>query len=288
MKDKYGFLLVNKPVGLSSFDVIRKIRKISGIKKIGHSGTLDPFASGLLILCIGKATRLCSFLISDTKEYIAKIKLGIKTDTGDITGKIIEQSKITIPSDKLINDAAKKMLLLKKHIPPKFSAKKINGQRAYLLARQEKEFQIHSTPIKIYSFEVLAMQDDTITYKTKVSKGTYVRTLSEIFASYLNTIATTVDLNRIKIGNVDINQAVELSKIEKDDFVNLIQTPEKILKNYFGYFLNENELLYFKNGREIKVNLKDQDKIMICDKNGLCVGFAKVENGLLKPKIVLV
>ncbi len=286
--DTYGFMLIDKPEGITSFDVIRKLRKITGIKKIGHSGTLDPFATGLMILCVGKATRLCSFITNDTKEYLATIQLGIETDTLDMEGKIIKQIPVPPIDNYILSIAAKKMLLLKEHTPPQYSAKKINGKRAYKLAREGKEIMLKPVPIKIFSFEVIKFDKEYITYKTKVSKGTYIRSLSKIFASYLNNIATTIELRRIAVGDVNIEKAVDLKKITPQNYKSFILSPEKVLKNYRKSFLNDEELLFFMNGRMIKTDASGKGVVMVCDKNGKCVGFANIENGFIKPKIVLI
>ena len=147
-----GILLIDKPTGISSFDVIRKLRKVTGIRKMGHTGTLDPFASGLLIICLGKATRISNRIIAEKKDYLATMELGRKTDTGDLTGKLIEErntENLTITNvEQLVLD----ILQIKEQIPHRFSALKINGKKAYELARKEADFQLKPRPIEILDF----------------------------------------------------------------------------------------------------------------------------------------
>ena len=284
-----GFLIINKPSGITSFGVIKKIRNITKIKKIGHTGTLDPFAEGVLILCIGKATRLCSYFLSDTKEYLATIKMGIKTDTLDIEGDIIETQEITTINESILNKAKEKMLLLQSHIPPKYSAKKINGKRAYNMARKNEDFKLSSTPIKIFNFEIVDYTNSTITYKTKVSKGTYIRVLSEIFAKFTNNIATTIKLKRIKSGEIDINKAISLDKITSENWTKQLIPIEKIFDSMEKIYINNSKVLNFKNGKNFSVESKnDIINIMVCNNNGECVGFANIKSGILNPKMVLI
>ena len=136
MKD-FGIILVDKPSGISSFGVVHKIRKITGIKKVGHTGTLDPFASGLLPICVGRTTRLAGYILAAEKEYIANLKLGIKTDTADLTGEIIETSELPKLDEEKLAKLKEAILEITEQIPPKYSAIKIDGKRAYKMAREK-------------------------------------------------------------------------------------------------------------------------------------------------------
>ena len=204
--NKFGVFLINKPVGITSFDVIRKLRKITNIRKMGHSGTLDPFAEGLLPVLAGKATRIANFLLADKKEYWVRARLGLKTETGDITGKIVAEQSFPEISESKILQTAQEMLTLKTQKPPKYSAKKIAGKKAYELARQNISFELAEQKIKIFSFEIKEIQLPFIVYRTTVSKGVYIRALSETFAEKLGTIGTTSELRRTKVGNPSIEK----------------------------------------------------------------------------------
>lgn len=284
----FGIILINKPVGITSFDVVKRIRKITKIKKIGHTGTLDPFASGLLPICIGKATRLAEKLSAKNKEYLVTMKLGIRTDTGDITGKIVEE--LELPEIKLetIKKIIPDILNISKQIPHKFSAVKVNGKRAYELARANREFKLETRPIKIHSFEIVNFSLPEITYRTEVSKGTYIRSLSETIAEKLGIIATSITLCRTKIGELKNQDAVELEKLTEENWKISLRSLPEILTDFQKYYLNSEEIVDFKNGRQFKVDFEDTDEIMILDMNEKCVGFAGIEQSIIKPRIVLI
>ena len=286
--NNFGVFLIDKPVGITSFDVIRKLRKITGIRKMGHSGTLDPFASGLLPILLGKATRTANLLLADKKEYLVSARLGTKTDTGDITGKIIAEKSFAEISDKQIFRIAEEMLNLKTQIPPKYSAKKINGKRAYELARQNVEFKLKEQPVKIFSFEIVKIRLPFITYRTTVSKGVYIRALTETFAEKLGTIAVTDKLKRTRIGNLSLEKSVSPDKINSENWQNFLIPLSEIFADFPQIKINESQQNYFKNGRAVSINLNDIEKIMVLDENNLCLGFAEISEGWLKPKIVLI
>ena len=282
-----GIVLVDKPVGISSFSVVYKMRKITGIKKIGHTGTLDPFASGLLPICIGRATRLTDFIITSDKEYIAEMKLGIKTDSADITGNIIAEMDVPNLMNDTILEIAKKVCLMTEQLPPKYSAIKIDGKRAYKLARENKDFEMKSRPIKILEFEIIKIELPKIVYRAKVSKGTYIRTLSEDFAEMLNCIATTTELRRISSGEMKIEDAFTLDELSSENWESKLTDLLPIFSNYPKITLDSNNIENFRHGRRFYPKSEDVEKILILDENNNCHGFAQIENGKLQPKIVL-
>lgn len=284
----YGIILIDKPVGITSFDVIRKIRKITMIKKIGHTGTLDPFASGLLPVCIGKATRISSKLSGREKEYVVTIQFGIRTDTGDNTGSIIETKAIPKLTLANIEEIIPQILSIKEQVPHKFSAVKVNGKKAYELARANKQVELKPRPIKIFSFEISELGFPYLTYRTKVSKGTYIRSLTETIAEKLNTIATTVELCRTEIGDIKIESAVNLNEINSTNW----QDHMIPLNQFFRYMqklvITETEFNHFQNGRSFEVDTENVEEIMILDNKERCLGFASIDGNLLKPRIVMI
>jgi len=174
-----GILIVNKPKGVTSHQIVSKLRKILNIKQIGHIGTLDPNATGVLPILIGKATKTSKYLIEHDKEYIATLKLGRQTDTGDIEGKVIKEGPVpTLNKDELEN-VLKSFLGEQNQIPPIYSSVKINGKKAYEYARNGQEIELQPRKIEIYSIELLNFEKDEITFKVACSKGTYIRTLCE-------------------------------------------------------------------------------------------------------------
>jgi len=159
-----GILLIDKPKGITSFDVIRKLRKITRIKKMGHTGTLDPLATGLMQICTNKATKIIRFLTSQKKSYVATLKLGIKTDTADITGNIIETKEVPDLENLDLENIKEQILSISEQIPPNYSAIKIDGKRAFSLARKNIDFEIKKRPIKIYDFEILKIDKNEIEF----------------------------------------------------------------------------------------------------------------------------
>ena len=199
-----GVLIIDKPSGITSHDVVAKVRKALKTKKVGHTGTLDPLATGVLVVCVEKATKLVNYLTCDEKIYEVEMKLGIKTDTGDITGNIIDEDtnyKVTI---KEVNEVIKSFVGKQKQIPPMYSAIKVNGQKLYELARKGIEIEREPRDIEIFDIYNIEINNELIKYTVHCSKGTYVRSLCEDIAQRLGTIGTMTNLRRIKSGQFEI------------------------------------------------------------------------------------
>ena len=284
----FGVILIDKPPDITSFDVVKKLRKITGIKKIGHTGTLDPFATGLLQLCIGKATRVVSKLTNEDKTYLATCQFGIQTETGDIMGEIIKQEEPPKISKEDLNNVISEILTITSQIPHKFSAVKVNGKRAYELARQKKDVVLHSRPIKILGFDIEKLENNKLTYKAHVSKGTYIRVLSETIAEKLGTIGTTISLRRTKIGEFDLEKAVKLEDLNrsnwKEHLIPLIQIFSSLIKVH----IDPEQMEFFRNGCNIEIPLNDEDEVIVLDKAEECIGFGYIKEGSLKPKLVFI
>ncbi len=197
-----GIINVNKPAGWTSQDVCTKLRHVLHIKKIGHTGTLDPMATGVLPVCVGKATRIIEYYDRDPKSYHASMKLGIRTDTLDITGKILETSGCREVSEKAVREAFKAYKGNVRQIPPKYSALKINGKRAYDLAREGKDFEIKPREIIIYDNEVtrVDLERGEVEFDVTCSKGTYIRTICDDIGNDLGCGAVMTALTRTASG----------------------------------------------------------------------------------------
>jgi tRNA pseudouridine55 synthase len=284
----FGVILIDKPPNITSFDVVRKLRKITGIRKIGHTGTLDPFATGLLQLCIGKATRVVAKLTENDKTYLATCQLGIQTDTGDLTGETIKQEKPPKITKEVLNNIIPEILNITSQIPHKFSAVKVDGKRAYELARQKKEVNLQSRPIQILNFNVEEFKDNNLTYKAHVSKGTYIRVLSETIAEKLGTIGTTISLRRTKIGKIDLNSAVKLEYLNNDNWKKYLIPLTQIFSSVQKVQLKLEQKDLFRNGGNVQTSLNDEDEVIVLDNADLCIGFGYIKEGSLKPKIVFI
>ena len=216
---KSGFLLVKKPKNITSHDVVDRLRKISGIKKVGHSGTLDPFATGLLILGIGKrATKKLSRFLKADKEYIGLLKLGAVSDTFDDTGKILKKEKNKEPTKDEVKKALKSFLGEINQTPPLFSAQKIKGKPLYRLARKGIKIKPRAKKAKINKIEILNYSFPYLKIKVKCSSGTYIRSLANDIGKTIGCGAYLEELKRTKIGLYSLEKAVELSKINKENW----------------------------------------------------------------------
>ena len=212
-----GILVIDKPAGYTSRDIVNLVSKKLKIKKAGHTGTLDPMATGVLVICLGKATKLCEMLTSDVKEYTAKVTLGIKTDTLDNTGKVIAKKDLKISKEeleKVLNSFKKKYL----QEVPLYSAVKVKGKKLYEYARAGIEVTLPKKEVEIFDIKLLDYNYPFLSFKCKVSKGTYIRALINDIASALNTYAVMSDLRRTKCGKFSIEGSTSLKDLENDNY----------------------------------------------------------------------
>ena len=228
-----GGLVINKPKGFTSHDVVNVLRKKLNIKNIGHTGTLDPNATGVLPILIGNATKISKYLVEHDKEYIAIIKLGIKTDTGDQEGKVIEEDKnLRVFQEKEIEDSLNSFLGKSYQTPTMYSAIKINGKKLYEYAREGKNVEVELREIEIYNIKLLKNDGvDEIEFKVKCSKGTYIRTLCEDISKKLGTIGYMKELKRTKVDRFDIKDSItieDIKSLENENIENKIISIESI------------------------------------------------------------
>ncbi len=203
-----------KPKGWTSFDVVKKVRGIVKDKKVGHGGTLDPFAEGVLIIGTGKHTKELTKISGSNKEYIATLKLGERTDTLDHEGKVTQIEKIPDLNAKEINSVLKSFLGKSEQIPPMFSAKKVNGKRLYKLARKNIEVERNPSSIEIVEIELNTYNTDLITFNVKCSKGTYIRVLGDEIAEKLGTVGHLIELTRVSVGEYHLDDSVQINELK--------------------------------------------------------------------------
>jgi len=211
--DYSGLLLVNKPSGITSFKLVNLIKKKLQVKKAGHCGTLDPLASGLMLVLTGKATKSQDKFMKQDKVYTASVKLGTKTDSGDLAGKVVQQSDYSHVDIDKIKNVCKDFIGETEQIPPMFSALKVGGKKLYELARKGIEIERKRRKITIYFIDVIDYSDGIIKIKVKCSSGTYIRTLAEDIGGKLNTHAVLINLVREEIGIYSLKNAVSLEEI---------------------------------------------------------------------------
>jgi len=281
-----GLLLIDKPLGFSSNQALSKIKWIFSAKKAGHTGTLDPLATGLLPICFGEATKFSSHLLNLEKTYEASIKLGWKSTTGDAEGKLTESKIISISLDKL-EEVLSSFVGLSNQTPPMFSALKHKGQPLYKLAREGVKIERQQRQIKISDLKLLRYDKNIIKFKVSCSKGTYVRTLAEDIANKLGMDGYLIDLRRTKIGNLSVQDALSLDKIEalsavkRNDF---IKPTEALVDDYPKIFLTESEENLIKNGQPIQFPKKVNSEIYrLLSKSSAFIGLGEIDsNNLLK------
>ena len=216
LKDFGCVLYINKPENYTSFDIVHKISKIFGIKRIGHTGTLDPLATGVMLVCVGKATKIVELLTSEDKEYIAGVKLGIKTDTLDITGEVLEEKEV--PNNLNIENALNSFKKTYLQEVPIYSAVKVKGKKLYEYARNNIDVELPKKEVTIKEIELLSNNDNTFTFRSLVTKGCYIRSLINDICLELNTIGTMTSLVRTKQGNISIERTNTLEDIEENNY----------------------------------------------------------------------
>lgn len=266
-----GILLINKPKNWTSRDVVNKISEIYKTKKVGHTGTLDPMATGVLVICIGKYTKLVSELTSLEKEYIATMKLGIETTTLDNTGTIVKEQSIRKTKEE-ITKAFQEFPKSYDQEVPIYSAVKVNGKKLYEYARKNQQVKLPKRKVEIKKLEILSIKDNDITFKTTVSKGTYIRSLIRDLALSLNTIAVMTELKRTKQGNFVIENCQNLEEITPETKLLSI---DKIWQ-FPSIPLKKEEYQKVQNGNKIKLDSSSeyvfvtykQEKIAIYQNDG--------------------
>ena len=278
-----GIIVVNKPKGITSFDVIRKLKKILKTKKIGHTGTLDPLATGVMLMCVGKATKLASDLEAKAKVYIANFDIGYATDTYDIEGKKIVENIIDVSKEDL-EQSIKKFIGNIKQVPPMYSAIKIDGNKLYHLARKGIEVERPERDVTIEYINLLDFKDNKAKIETKVSKGCYIRSLIYDIGQDLGTYATMTALQRKQVGDYSLEESYSLEQIEEmvlnNDF-KFLKTVEEIF-SYDKYSLQtEKELTLYKNGNTVKIKESLENKKYRIYFQDEFIGLANVENNNL-------
>ena len=244
-----GVILIDKPAGITSHDVVDVIRKMFKGYKVGHTGTLDPIATGLLNICVGDATKLSSELTSEDKKYKVKMLLGVETDTYDITGRIMFASVVN-KDEIYIKERIKRFVGRQMQMPPIYSAIKVDGKRAYEVAREGGNIELKPREIEIYSIENINVDLDNkeVEFEVSCSKGTYIRSLVNDIGKKIGCGATMTELRRLKCGNFDIKDAITLEKfikLEIDEMNKRVITIEECYKDSKNVHLNDTELKNF-------------------------------------------
>ena len=276
-----GIIVINKPKDLTSRDVVNIISKNLNIKKVGHNGTLDPLATGVLVICFGKYTKLNDLLTSHEKEYMAEVTLRLETDTLDITGKILNKNTPHITKEEIIK-ALKNFEKTYNQEVPKYSAVKVSGKKLYEYAREGKEVILPKKEVTIYQNELLSFTENKFTFKTKVSKGTYIRSLIRDILASLNETGTMSNLKRTKQGIFKLEDSYTLDDIKQGNFKVL---KVKDILNIPKIIAEDNLKKQIINGAKIKGTYPNE--VLFLDKEGNELAIYEKDNEYLKLKIML-
>ena len=289
-----GILIINKEKGCTSHDIVYKVKKIFN-EKVGHTGTLDPLAEGVLPILIGKGTLCSKYLINHDKKYIVNLALGQKTETADLEGKIIEEKNIPDKSltQSKIEKVLKSFIGKQQQMPPIYSAIKVNGKKLYEYARKGQNVEIKPREIEIYDIKLMNIdaQKKQIQFEVFCGKGTYIRSLCEDIAEKLETVGYMESLKRIQVGDFKIEDSSKIQELEenKEDTKYLeskIISVEEIFKNKEKIKLDDKKMQLFLNGVKITQN-QENDIYRIYDKNEKFIGIGIVQDKLLKRDIIL-
>ena len=282
----HGWVIVDKPEGMSSAHVVAKIKRLYNLKKAGHGGTLDPFATGVLPIALGEATKALSYILDSTKAYRFEVKWGETRTTDDREGEITATSPKR-PSPKEIEEALPSFTGIIDQVPPAYSALKVNGKRAYALAREGKEVVLPSRKIEIQSLTLKGTFPHTATFEVVCSKGTYVRSLARDIALYLGTYGYVLNLRRIMAGPFHEKNAILLASLidigHKAELTKYVLPLQDALADILALEVEDVDGAKFRQGRRIVSSHKATEDAALVLCKGVPLGFAKVNDGWLTP-----
>ena len=276
-----GILVIDKEKGYTSRDIVNIVSKKLGTKKVGHTGTLDPIATGVLVLCIGKSLKLTELLVSNDKEYIARVRLGIETDTLDITGNIVKESKVKDITREDIEKVLNKFKGKINQEVPKYSAVSVNGKRLYEYASNDIYVKLPVREVEVFEIELISdIVDNEFSFRCRVSKGTYIRSLIRDIGYELGNCATMVELKRIKQGMFDINEAYSLKDIENDNYkilnpIDVLDIPKVVV--------SEDMEFRVINGQVLKKFFAGDIAMILNKNNELLAIYKDYNDGYVKP-----
>ena len=281
-----GFINLNKPSGMTSHDAVNRVRKIFSTRKVGHAGTLDPQACGVLPIAINQATKFIEYLADCDKTYRAEILFGTATDSGDLEGEVIARAEnFYMPTADELNAALKNFVGEIEQTPPKFSAIKIHGRKAYDLARKNLAFDMPTRRVKISRLELVAIDENSATIEIDCGKGTYIRSLAIDIGERLNLPATLKNLLRLKVGDFDLKSSLTLDEI-KNFGEDCLLPIEDCLKHLPTFELDERRIRAFMNGLPTTIHLPDE-KVLRIISGGKFLGVGRIERGELRSSKII-
>ncbi len=279
-----GIIVLNKDKGMTSFDCIRELRKKLGIKKIGHTGTLDKEVSGVLVVCVGKATKLVDILVDHKKIYNCTLKLGIKTKTDDVFGEVILEKEPEKYTNEEIDNVLNSFIGTYNQIPPMYSSVKVNGKKLYQYAVKDITIERNSRPIEIYSLKRTSdINNNEFSFIVESSKGLYVRTLCSDIAEKLGELGCMKSLERLKLGDYSIDEAVKLDSVNESNIIPLYNVLDKFIKVEVKDYL----VPLIKNGITLDSRQTDIKEVFAVTNNNKILALYKPVDDKYKPVIIL-
>lgn len=289
-----GVLNINKPSGVTSHDVVESVRRILGEKRIGHTGTLDPLATGVLVLCVGRATRIAQYLEAGEKEYKAVMRLGVTTDTLDAEGRVLETKTYTPPDRQMLGAVMRRFTGPILQRPPAYSAVKVGGVPSYKLAREGKAQPLNPRPVHIFGIELTAYEDPDVGFIVTCSKGVYIRTLCAEMGDALGMGAHLARLERTRSGRFGIERAITLDQLRTmaaaDAIVRVMTPIDEALSEFPMVPVSEAEMVRILNGNQIScpgsLSNSGNDRVRLHSPTGRLLALARNIAGVLKPDLV--
>lgn len=282
-----GFLLIDKPSGITSAECVSRIKKILNEKKVGHCGTLDPLATGMLPICVGEATKFSSYVSNQSKGYLVKVLFGVETDTGDITGKELSTSKINFSLEEL-KAVLESLSGELEQIPPMYSALKQKGKPLYYWARKGVSLKREPRFIQIEKIKLKSLKvSEKIELEIFCSKGTYIRSLIQSIGKQLNTPATVLELRRTHIGYLNEGHLTQVTTCDKDKCLDRILDIGEVLRNLPKVVLNKNETKKIINGQQVDYNARREKEgiVRLYEKEGSFIGIGSIDSSMkVSPK----
>lgn len=294
-KTMNGILVINKSPGMTSRDVVNRVQRITEIRKCGHAGTLDPMATGVLVVCLGRATRLVSYVQKMRKHYRAAFRFGFTSDTDDIEGVVAAVSTPAYPSEAELQAALKDQLGEIEQVPPQYSAVNVKGQRAYKLARQGVKVDLQPRTVSIYQFQLLRYESPDWEAVIECGSGTYIRSLGRDLGQQFQCGAVMTSLCREAIGQFDLKQAVSLEELEQDNWQRHLIPLRAAAAELFEFHCNADQAANVRHGKAIPLaeisvehNFSEEAQIAIIDPQGQLLAIAEIANELqlAKPRLV--
>jgi tRNA pseudouridine55 synthase len=285
--DRSGILVVNKDRGWTSHDVVAKVRRVAGLKRVGHAGTLDPMAEGVLPVLLGRATRLAELLQAGRKTYLATVSLGAATETDDAEGRVTEQMDVPPLSADAVSQVLQRFLGEQMQLPPRYSALKVNGERAYAVARRGDDVALAARSICVYDLQLRAFSPTQLELEVACSKGTYVRALARDIAAALGTVGHLSGLQRTQVGPFTLGDAHRMEELTADGLDQALLSPSRAVPDAPCIRVDDEQATRLRNGQPLPgIDLRS-DIVWVYDRADRMICLAQADGMQVRPRLAL-